>query len=183
VRAFVALELSGQVIDALTSFQGVLSSAGADIKFVERENFHLNLKFIGEISESQAARVEARLKSMAAPRAEVNIRGAGAFPSPSRPRVVWAGVSKEHEGLVAPIASEVERLLEGVGERDSRPYRPHVTLGRVRSYHNLKRLEELLRENSDKEFGQVMFSEVKLKSSQLTPGGPVYTDMGVYPLG
>lgn len=183
MRAFVALEISGRVAEALAAFQKSLPSTGADVKLVERENLHLNLKFLGEISESQASEVGLRLKRISVPGAEVDVRGAGAFPSSSRPRVVWAGMAREHEGLVVPIADEVERLLQGIGERDDRPYRPHITLGRVRSFRNLKPLEELLLENSDREFGLIKLAEVKLKSSQLTPGGPVYTDLGVYPLG
>ena len=182
MRAFVALEVSGQVLDALVGFQGALASTGADIKLVERENFHLNLKFLGEISEKQGTEVKERLKALSVPGAVVDLNGAGAFPSSSKPRVVWAGVSQKHEALVVPIAQEVIRLLEGIGEQDDRPYRPHITLARVRSTQNLRALGNLLRENSDRGFGQVSLSEVKLKSSQLTPAGPVYKDMGVYPL-
>ena len=182
MRAFVALEMSGQVVDALAEFQGALASTGADIKLVERENLHLNLKFLGEISERQRAEAESRLKRLSVPGGEVDVKGTGAFPSSSKPRVVWAGVAREHEVLVLPIAQEVMRLLEGVGENDDRPYRAHITLGRVRSLRNLGILGDLLRENSGRDFGRVVLTHVKLKSSLLTPTGPVYQDLGVYPL-
>jgi RNA 2',3'-cyclic 3'-phosphodiesterase len=182
LRAFVALELPGPAIDSLVLFQGELSSTGADLKLVERENLHFTVKFLGEITESQVADCKARLGSLSLQGAQVEVRGVGAFPTSNKPRVVWAGVLQEHEALVAPIAETVIASLEGIGERDERPFRAHVTLARVRSARDLRRLGDFLRENSDRSFGTVRLRELKLKSSQLTPRGPIYTDLGAYPL-
>lgn len=182
MRAFVALEIPGPVADALANAQRELEATGADIKLVERENLHLNLKFLGDISEAQAAEVRSRLGKLSLKGAVVDVRGVGAFPSPNRARVVWAGVATEHEPLVAPIEKGVREALEGIGERDDREFRPHITLGRVRSGRNLQELGEFLRQNSQREFGVVGLREIKLKSSALTPSGPVYRDEGVYPL-
>ena len=182
MRAFVALEIPANVIDSLVQAQKELEATGADIKLVERENLHLNLKFLGEISEAQASDVRARLGGLSLKGAEVSVKGVGAFPTPSRPRVVWAGVAKEHEPLVVPIANAVITALGGIGEEDSRPFRPHITLGRVRSSRNLRELAEALRLGAAREFGVVGLKEIKLKSSTLTPSGPIYRDEGVYPL-
>jgi len=182
LRAFVALEISNPALDSLVRFQDELRATGADIKFVERQNLHFTVKFLGEISESRAAEVRSRLGSLVLKGLDVEVRGAGAFPAPSRARVVWAGVSPEHEALVAPVAQQVIDSLEGVGERDERPFRAHVTLGRVRSGLNSRQLEQFLQDNSDRPFGVVRLSHLKFKSSVLSPGGPVYTDLGVYQL-
>lgn len=180
MRAFVAIEVPDRVLDSLAAFQEEISTTGADIKLVERQNLHFTLKFLGEISEAQAAGVQSRLGSLALKGAEVEVNGAGAFPSPARARVVWAGVAREHVSMVEPIAHEVIRSLEGIGERDDRPFQAHITLGRVRSDRNMRQLGELLRTNSTRQFGTAMLSELKLKSSVLTPTGPVYTDIGAY---
>jgi len=182
MRAFVALEVPMSVADSLAQIQKELEATGADIKLVERENLHLNLKFLGEISEAQASDVRARLGRLSLKGANVALRGVGAFPTANRPRVVWAGVAPERESLVMPIAQGVISALEGIGERDDRPFRPHITLGRVRSGRNMRELAELLRQNSQREFGMVGLKEIKFKSSTLTPSGPVYKDEGVYPL-
>ncbi len=182
MRAFTALEVSGPVLDSLVSFQGEIRGTNADVKLVERENLHFTVKFLGEITDAQAAEARQRLGSLSLRGAEVEVRGAGAFPSPSRPRVVWAGVAREHESVVAPIAEAVIASLEGVGERDDRPVRAHITLGRVRSGRNARELSELLRKNSDRLFGVVRLSALKLKSSVLTPGGPIYRDLEEYRL-
>jgi 2'-5' RNA ligase len=182
VRAFTALEISDQVRDSLVAFQEEVRRTGADVKLVERENLHFTVKFLGEITEAQAAEVKTRLGGLAIKGVEVEVRGVGAFPSPSRPRVVWAGVAETQEPLVAPIANTVISSLEGIGERDDRPFRAHITLGRVRSGRNSKQLSELLAKNHDRPFGNVRLSALKLKSSILTSGGPVYRDLGEYPL-
>ena len=183
MRAFVALEVPGQVLDSLVVFQKEIWATGADIKLVERQNLHFTVKFLGEISEAQAADAGTRLGSLSLKGAEVEVRGAGAFPTASRPRVVWAGVAPEHEALVAPIAQQIIGALEGIGERDDRPFRAHITMGRVRSGRNIHQLGELLRQSADRRFGAVRLSELKLKSSTLTPSGPMYNDIGVYRLG
>ena len=182
MRAFVALEISERVADSLVQAQKELDATGADIKMVERENLHLNQKFLGELGEAEASEVNSRLAGLSLESADVNVSGVGAFPSPSRPRVIWAGIAPEDERLVAPIAEGVIAALEGIGERDDRLFRPHITLGRVRTGRHLRELVEVLRLNSGRDFGATGLREIRLKSSTLTPGGPVYRDEGVYPL-
>ena len=182
MRAFVALEVPATTIDSLVDFQKELSSSGADLKLVERENLHFTMKFLGEISETQAAEADSRLRSLSLKSARVEVRGVGAFPSASRPRVVWAGVTKEHERLIIPTAKAVLDSLADIGERDERPFQLHLTLARVRSDRNVRELQDFLRRNADRSFGVADITSLRLKSSQLTPQGPVYRDVGAYQL-
>ncbi len=183
MRAFVALEVPELVLDSLVAFQNELPGTGADLKLVERQNLHFTVKFLGEISDDQAAEVRSRLRGLSLKGVDVEVRGAGAFPTPARPRVVWVGVAQNDERLVTPIAEGVLGSLQGIGERDDRPFQAHITLARVRSGRNLRQLAELLRANSETPFGVAKLSELKLKSSLLTPSGPVYNDIEVYRLG
>ena len=171
------------MLDSLAAFQIELTATGADLKLVERQNLHFTVKFLGEITEAEAAEAGSRLSRLSLKSATLEVRGAGAFPSPKRPRVVWAGVSPGQEDRVASLAAEVIGALEGIGERDDRPFQAHITLGRARSIRNAGALEELLRRSSEKPFGTTVLSQLKLKSSVLTPAGPVYKDLGVFPLG
>jgi RNA 2',3'-cyclic 3'-phosphodiesterase len=180
VRAFVALEIPGDVVDSLLQAQKELEATGADIKFVERDNLHLNLKFLGEIRDAEVSEAKSRLGRLALKGGDVTVRGVGAFPTSARPRVVWAGIAPEDEPLVISIARGVISALEGIGERDDRPFRPHITLARVRSGRNMHELAEALRQIVGMEFGTVGLREIKLKSSTLTPNGPIYRDEGVY---
>lgn len=182
MRAFVALEVPAGVLDAVFSFQRELAGVGADIRLVGRENLHFTLKFLGEISDADAQKASSRLAALSISGGTAEVRGAGAFPNLSGPRVVWAGVAKDDEEKVVSIARGVESALAGLGEQDSRPFRPHLTVARVRSGRNVDRLAELIRSNSDRAFGSASFTEFKLKSSNLTSSGPEYSDVGVFPL-
>ena len=182
MRAFVAIDVPDSVLDSLVAFQAELSATGGDLKLVERENLHFTVKFLGEVTDAQASEVLTRLGRLKLRRGAVEVRGAGAFPSPRRPRVVWAGVARESEEVIGPIAREVIGTLEGIGERDDRPFQAHITLARVRSFRNSREIEGFLANHSERAFGVAELSELKLKSSRLTPSGPVYGDVGVFRL-
>jgi RNA 2',3'-cyclic 3'-phosphodiesterase len=183
LRAFVAVELPREVVDSLQSFQGELEACGADLKLVERENLHFTVKFLGEISEAQASEAGSRMRNVPLKSFEARLSGVGAFPDPGRPRVIWAGVPDSDRPPVESMAREVIRALDGIGEKDERPFQAHVTLARVRSPTNLRQLESILRNNSERPFGVTKFTELRLKSSRLTPSGPVYSDVTVVSLG
>ncbi len=182
MRAFVALEVTERVRESLVEFQSEVRSTGADLKLVEKENLHFTVKFLGDITEAQATEAASRIGSLRLQSVEVEVRGAGAFPSPSNPRVVWAGVAHEHEQMVAPIAAAVNGVLLDIGEQDDRPFRAHITLARVRSGRDSRRLSDLLNGSRERSFGPAKLAELKLKSSVLTPRGPVYSDLGVFTL-
>lgn len=167
----------------MVTLQRELAATGADLKLVERQNLHFTLKFLGEISEAQAKDADGRLKALRLTGGEVSVAGVGAFPSPRRPNVVWVGVANEDAERVKAIAEAVIKALEGIGERDSRPFQAHLTLARVRSFRNGGELSSLIETNADRVFGKVRLSSFTLKSSLLTPKGPVYSDVGVYSLG
>lgn len=183
MRAFVALELpSEQVLREIVALQQELAKCGADIKLVDRQNLHFTVKFLGEISEDQARESGRRLEGLGLAGGEVTVIGVGAFPGLKRPNVVWAGVAPGDTALITHIAEVAIGALEGIGEKDQRGFQPHLTLARVRSGRNREALSSFIRQNSDRTFGTVRLSEIKLKSSLLTPKGPIYSDIGVYPL-
>jgi 2'-5' RNA ligase len=184
LRAFVALEISEpKVLDALVAFQLEMSRTGSDLKLVERENLHFTVKFLGEITETQAKDADSRLKRLHLSPAQVEVRGVGAFPNIGSPNVVWVGVPEAQEGLVVQIAKPAIEALEGIGESEHRPFRAHATLARLRSRREPRELASLLSANSDRDFGPLALKDLKLKSSVLSPSGPTYSDVGVYPLG
>jgi len=184
LRAFVAIEIpSAEVLDLLVAFQKDLDAARADLKLVERENLHFTVRFLGEVTQAEAAEVDRRLRGLSLPAADVEVRGVGAFPSQSRPRVVWVGVARGDAPKLAALAEPVIGSLADVGERDDRPFQPHLTVARVRSGENRQALDSVLTKWADKPFGRANLRELKLKSSVLTPKGPIYSDVGAYKLG
>jgi len=184
MRAFVAIEIPNpQVMERFVAFQRELRETRADLKTVEKDNLHYTVRFLGEITDTQAAEVDRRLKALKLPKASITAKGVGAFPSPSRPRVVWVGVGEGDAQKVEAIAGPVIQSLRGIGEEDNRPFQAHLTLARVRSGRNREQLASAIRAGSERQFGAFDLGTFNLKSSLLRPSGPVYADVGVYSLG
>jgi len=186
VRAFAAIEINAKVRQAAAKLIERLSQAAADVKWVEPENLHLTLKFLGDVPLTETARIcEAIGKAAAEVEPfEIELAGAGAFPSASRPRTIWLGAMGD-ERPIRELAEGVEKRLQKLGfRREARRFEVHLTLGRIRKPGpGVKRLGELLGELADYPAGTVRVSEVVLFSSQLTPTGPIYQPLGRAKLG
>jgi RNA 2',3'-cyclic 3'-phosphodiesterase len=133
VRTFVAVFPPPEVRQALFRAARDLPASKA-FRLIGQEKLHLTLKFLGDVAEDDLIRVEQALESLRGRHEpfEVSTSGFGAFPSERRAHILWAGVGEGSEPLGA-VAQSVDDLLEPAGfGRESRPYVPHLTLGRVR---------------------------------------------------
>lgn len=185
MRCFVAVPVPGPVRDLLVRVQEALARGGDAVKWVEKENLHLSLKFLGEVTEDQVGRLSELLTAEAArwPRMKLSYAGAGAFPERGAPRTVWAGATGDL-GKLAGLAAAVERAAEQVGvPREGRPFVAHVTLGRVRSLRNLKSFQALIDAQSRVPLGDDVVEEFVLFRSTLTSQGPIYEPLASFPLG
>jgi RNA 2',3'-cyclic 3'-phosphodiesterase len=180
-RAFLAFDVSEGVLDALDEAGLELKKTGADVGIVARENLHFTVKFLGEIPEDAVKEIDSRVGELQLSAFEAEVRGVGVFPDLKRPRIVWAGVGEGDESM-RKSAESVIGALEGIGQRDERGFRPHLTFGRVRSPRSASSLASYVTANVNREFGRTRIGSLKLKSSLLTPGGPVYTDLRGYAL-
>ncbi len=185
MRAFVAIPVGDAVRGVLVRVQDALRRADADVKWVEPRNLHLSMKFLGEIAEDQAGSLEALLREEAArwPRLALEYAGVGTFPGHGPPRVVWAGCRGELERL-AGLARAVERAAVRVGvPREGRPFVAHLTLGRVRSGRNAKRLLAGIENQRAVPVGKEEVARIVLYRSTTRPEGPVYEELAAFPLG
>jgi len=183
VRTFVAIEIEKPILDRIEDIRDVLREADADIKWAERENTHLTLKFIGEIDAAQVEPIKAALQALAARSSpfELAVRGVGSFPK-GHPRVIWVGAD-EPTGALQRLQEGVDETLAGFGvERDDREFSPHLTLGRVRSGRNIRKLMSIL-ESIPAELGNSRVGSFTLFESKLTPRGPTYSALAVIRLG
>jgi 2'-5' RNA ligase len=181
IRCFAAVEVAPEVRRSLEAVQMHLrrTMGTADpVKWVPAHQFHITLKFLGEVPGEMAERAKAAL-GRAARGAQpfwLTARSLGAFPGADRPAVLWAGTGEGRVELAA-LAESVERemSLEGFG-REKRPFRPHITLGRVREGARIPPgLSRALEEGSEREFGRWRADRIVLMRSELTPRGPIYT--------
>ncbi|MBE2900815.1 RNA 2',3'-cyclic phosphodiesterase [Methanothermobacter thermautotrophicus] len=182
VRAFLAVDLDEGLRDHVSRVQDTLKSADAQVKFVEPENLHFTLKFFGDVGGGKLRRIEDAVRETLRNYEpfEISIRGAGVFPNPRYIRVVWLGV--ENPETFSDLQRNLDMEFVKMGFRPERDYVPHLTVGRVKGPRNRDKLAELIGELEDVEVGSMRVSEVSLKRSELTPAGPVYSDIEVFRL-
>ncbi len=184
LRTFVAVEISSETRARARQLIARLSGTGAKVSWVKPERLHLTLKFLGDVDLRDVAPLCEAVKSATAelPPFEIEVRGAGAFPTGARPRTLWLGVGRGGEELVA-LHDAVDQALDGLGyRREQRRFRPHLTIGRVRGGHDLDALGQLVTLHADFAGGVSSIDEVVVMSSDLTPDGPDYEPLAVAPL-
>lgn len=178
LRLFWAVGLPPAVREKLAAVQELFRGLPLDVKWVERENLHITVRFLGEtgahLVEPLTAAVAERVAETAAFRLQLG--GIGAFPSVQKPRVLWVGI-RNFEPLVA-LNRLVEEAVRSLGfPPESKPYSPHLTIGRFRTATGAKVLEQTIAVAGLQEVGEVIVDELELLASRLTPAGPIYTPL------
>jgi len=183
MRLFVAVNLPVPLKARIAGLQRELALSGADVKWVEEENLHLTVKFLGEVVPERLAELQEAL-AQAVPDCRafrLELSGLGTFPARGVPRVLWVGVGGEVEAF-RELHGAVERALAALGyPGEEREFRPHLTLGRVRSPRGVDALRRRIAA-LDGPYGDLAVAEVALMESRLTPRGPVYRVSGVWGL-
>lgn len=190
VRTFVAVELPRDVKASLGRIQAELnkriaSSLGADaasraLKWVDPEGIHLTLKFLGSMPASCLGDVQDALQRATADKSSLTIQLAdlGAFPSVTRPRVLWIGARGETEKL-AQIQAQVDSELARIGfPREERAFSPHITLARLRetaSPNERRKIGEAIEAGLRVPSVVVPVNSISLMRSQLTRAGALYS--------
>jgi 2'-5' RNA ligase len=182
LRTFIAVEIDAAVRQAADGLIDALRGPPADVKWVEFQNRHITLQFLGDVAEEATGQIGAAIAQVATAAApfELHVCGAGAFPSPGRPRTLWLGCEKGVAQLT-DLQQRIEAALARLGYRpESRRFQAHLTIGRVRGGGPaLAELGRLLREHAEFDAGRTEVRQVTLFSSQLGPQGPKYTPLGV----
>lgn len=178
MRAFIAIELPSKIIDGLKDIQDELKNGNNKIAWVKPENIHLTIKFLGDIDVDKIDSIAVLLETAAAKNRsfDVSVKGAGAFPTLDNPRVVWVGV--EDDKNLSRIYEELENGLLAIGfEKENRPFKPHLTVGRVKFLKDKKGFKERIEKYKDINLGHFAANSLCLFKSNLTPNGAVYTKL------
>ena len=183
IRAFIAVEIDSATASRIAAaIEQVKPRIGA-IRWVGAGNFHLTLKFLGNIDESRIEPVGAALANALRPfpRLTINAKGLGVFPNPKRPRVLWVGLVGSQ---LVSLQAKVESALTPLGfAPKEKTFTPHLTIGRWRQGERADRtLEQELGKWSDYEFGASPIDEVILFQSDLKPTGAIYRRLKVVTL-
>ena len=173
MRTFVAIEISNnQVIESIKKVQ---TEININAKPVEEQNFHFTLQFLGEISEEMLKKIIDALNSIDFSGFTVNLRGIGAFPKPKFPRVIWIGTDDVGGEMLVELSEKVVNVLEPFGLRPDKAFKPHLTIFRIKK--KIGDITKELEKRQSRDFGNQEVTNIKLKKSELTSNGPIYSDL------
>jgi RNA 2',3'-cyclic 3'-phosphodiesterase len=171
VRAFVALELDARLREAIGDLQVRLRPRLGGIRLVRPEGIHLTLRFLGDAAPAQIETLRPLLAAAATacPPVDAHVAGLGAFPERGSPRVLWLGLD------VPPTVFDLQRACERAArtagfEKEPRPFRAHLTLGRWRDRAPRPDLPTA-------DLGVTRLDALVLFKSDLRPDGAVYTPL------
>lgn len=184
MRLFVAAELPASHRAALADV--CESGRRGGVRWVPGDNVHLTLKFLGDVDEELVPKIEEALAAVAAPAEPfaLSLSGCGCFPNARAPRVIWLGLA-EGAGEAAALAAAVDRALEPLGfGREKRPFKPHLTIGRVKDPRAAAATAtQKIKSLGDYAVPAARLEAVALVKSTLTPEGSVYEAIGRWRLG
>lgn len=173
VRLFVAIDLPDDIRDQLMDVQDGIRACRARLSLVDHESMHITLKFIGEVSGSHLTRITDALQTITCAPFTMDV-GLIGTNSTRAPRIVWAEV--HDPGQCRTLAEQIDSVLTPLGiEPEKRKFKPHVTIARIRQFH--ESLFEAVADVSSMCSGPIPVHEFVLKKSELTPDGPIYSDI------
>jgi len=178
LRTFIGIDPGKAIRDRLVALQDTLARAGVEVKWVEPENLHVTLLFLGEVNDVDVPAVCQAVADGVKDHAAFSmaIETTGCFPNPRRPRILWAGVGQGTKEVCAVHDAIERRLLElGCYRREERKFTPHITLGRIRGERPADKLAAALAKQAAWKGGETTIREIQVLSSELTSEGPVYT--------
>lgn len=193
LRTFIAIELSDEAQAALLQLQSRLKQLVPphSVRWTAPQNIHLTLHFLGDVSTESVEQIGTVLQQVTAIYRHFSLKLAqlGCFPNTRRPRIIWVGVTGDMK-----LLESLHRDL-GVGLKlaidfspETRPYAPHLTIGRVKKgipSRHLRQLSEILEREQSKvgRLVDLQVTEIHLIKSELKPTGAVYTSLNRGKLG
>lgn len=174
MRTFVAVDITND--SALHSIKKIQTELKINAKPVELQNLHFTLLFLGDVVEESLVKIKNALQTLEFRSFDITFTHVGAFPKPTFPRIVWIGIDQNDAEELTNLASKVVKILSPLGFKPDKPFKPHVTIFRVKN--KVSNISDGLKKINPFSFKQTI-SEIKLKNSILTSTGPLYSDLQV----
>jgi 2'-5' RNA ligase len=182
MRCFIACELPERAKTEMSSALSQLRNRAPFLKWVKAENLHFTVKFLGDVEENRIPGIQTELRGLSSRLRPFTLRmgSLGKFGSPADLRVLWVGLEEGGERL-SEIAGSVEGAMETLGfSREDRPFRSHLTLARSRRGSRDRANMEDFR-GITVPTDPITVDSLVLFRSQLTPEGPIYTELERFP--
>ena len=174
MRLFIAIDLPEEVKKELARLQDNFPEG----RLSKPKDFHITLKFLGEVDTGKAESLNAKLSSVKFAKIRASVSGIGFFPNEKSIRVIWVGVKPEEQ--IIQLQKDIDILI-GNDFPDDHKFSPHITLARVKYADDTKKFSEAIKKLKIQKH-DFEISSFKLKKSTLSSNGPVYEDVEDYPV-
>lgn len=185
-RTFLAIEPPEAVRREMGRIQEQLKrTVRGMIRWVRPDGIHLTLKFFGDITGDDITRIAevAEQEATTIKPLELQVKEIGVFPDLKRPRVVWLGMAGDVDRLLT-LQKALDRRFMALGfPKEDRPFRAHLTLGRIKTSKGLLGLAQAVEQGAAAEAGSFRVAGLTLFKSDLRPAGAVYTKLAEFPFG
>ena len=183
MRMFTGIPIPDEPKEELIKAQEQLKGIPLKASWTKPENLHITLKFLGEVDDAMVPQITKALEGSPCPQGSfiATLEECGIFPNLRTPRIAWISLSRG-EKEVKHIFKHIQKSLLSFGfGKEKRPFKSHITLGRIKYVKDtsalIQRFEEL---NLEKISWQI--NGFILYKSILTSGGPIYEAIKEYPL-
>jgi 2'-5' RNA ligase len=185
IRSFLAFELPEEIKSIVSRVSGEMKKSPLDVRWVNVDNIHLTVIFIGNISEDRLADMDRVVRDVCHNYGpfDISLNGAGVFSSRRNPRVLWIGLAGDIERM-SHFRNTLQKNLKPFGiKAENRRFNPHLTLGRFRKGAKSGiHLDEILLRYRTLDSPVRSIGKLVLFKSDLKPGGAVYTKLNAWPL-
>jgi len=176
-RLFIAIDLPKPVKNRLEVLQKHIDG----VKWIELQQMHLTIRFLGNVDEELYQKLLSNLKKIRSPSFVYSIKGVGVFPNIHRPKVLWAGV--EADDRLSILYQKIEEVVISSGfDPQERDYKPHITLGRVKRRLHSEECQTFLGKHENLEITDIKVDNFILYQSRLTRHGALHQQLQQYSL-
>ncbi len=185
MRTFLALDPPPEILRKIITMQDTLKKQiPRGVRWVNPDGIHLTLKFLGNIFPSHRDGIQSLLPEIVGAHFAFTLSAGriGVFPGIAKPRVIWVGIGGETQSLFA-LQQDIEEALESIGfPRENRPFRAHLTLGRVKDPQACQGMETVIAQGQGFVAGRFKAANLLFIKSTLTPTGAIYSHLANFPL-
>ncbi|MBZ9571502.1 RNA 2',3'-cyclic phosphodiesterase [Methanobrevibacter sp. TMH8] len=189
-RCFLAIDIEPNLVQKIEEVQKEFKKTNNNVKYVKTENLHFTLKFFGNVSDTKINEIKKAIDKVLSnvsnnddkdennSKTELIIKGIGTFPNKNYMKVLWIGT--QNNSFLLNLQKELDSEFTKLGFKKEKNFKTHLTIGRIRNLKDKNEFKEKIDELKNISIGTMNISKISLKKSELTPKGPIYSDIEIF---